>query len=323
MKRRLKRIVTPVVTPVFRLLVRYLPVPTIRELVWRRVVCRYLLWRPREFQARTFFGATIAGDTTDFIQRQLYYFGAWEPHLTNWLSGQLGPGDVFVDVGANIGYFSLLASRLVGDDGHVVAVEASPALAERLRENLVRNRAANVTLVNAVAAASRGTQVVYRGDDANVGQTTAVRVAGFDEEARVAAAPLSDLIDAALVPRVRVIKIDVQGFEADVVQGLVRLLPSLPLQCSLVVEVHPELLALLGTGPEAVVDPLAAAGFVPYRLDVDYAPVTHLRRARRARPRRLDGPIEAECDLIFTRTGADGSHAASPPVGGAGAAPHR
>lgn len=71
-------------------------------------------------------------DTQDLIQRYLYLFGAWEPHLTGWLRRRLRPGDGFVDVGANIGVFSVLAARLVGESGRVVAIEASADVHRRL-----------------------------------------------------------------------------------------------------------------------------------------------------------------------------------------------
>ncbi|WP_368396365.1 hypothetical protein [Streptomyces sclerotialus] len=60
-------------------------------------------------QARARFGSTFTTDTQDLIQRYIHLFGGWEPHLTTWLTRRLEPGDAFVDVGANIGYYSLLA----------------------------------------------------------------------------------------------------------------------------------------------------------------------------------------------------------------------
>ncbi|SCF63177.1 hypothetical protein GA0115259_100393 [Streptomyces sp. MnatMP-M17] len=71
---------------------------------------------------RSRFGARFAVDTQDLIQRYIYLFGVWEPHMTRWLRGRLEPGDTFVDVGANIGYYSVLASQLVGDGVKVVAI---------------------------------------------------------------------------------------------------------------------------------------------------------------------------------------------------------
>jgi FkbM family methyltransferase len=68
-----------------------------------------------------------------------YLEGRVEPHVQEALQKFLRPGMTFYDLGANIGFFSLIAARLVGESGHVVAFEADPAVAARLRENVERN----------------------------------------------------------------------------------------------------------------------------------------------------------------------------------------
>ena len=76
----------------------------------------------------------------------------YEPHVTKALRNLLKPGDVFVDVGANIGYFTLLASTLVGPSGNVISFEPNPNNCELLRRSLTQNNVANVRLhQNAVA----------------------------------------------------------------------------------------------------------------------------------------------------------------------------
>src|ERR1700726_3197509 len=73
--------------------------------------------------ATTYFGARIACDEVDFIQCMISRFGVWEPDVSHVIERNLGRGEVFIDIGANIGYDSLLAASLVGDAGAVVAVE--------------------------------------------------------------------------------------------------------------------------------------------------------------------------------------------------------
>jgi precorrin-6B methylase 2 len=90
----------------------------------------------------------MKGDAKDIIQQYIYYFGVWEPRITGWVSRHLAPGDTFIDVGANIGYYSLLASPLVGKTGTVVAIEASPRTFDDLLFNLELNNVSNVRPVN-------------------------------------------------------------------------------------------------------------------------------------------------------------------------------
>src|ERR1700694_5491581 len=85
-------------------------------------------------------------DTRDYlISPALVLDGLWEPDVTDWLRRTLKPGQVFVDIGANIGYFTLMGSRLVGERGRVFAVEPHPRLAELLTRNVHLNNLQHVT----------------------------------------------------------------------------------------------------------------------------------------------------------------------------------
>ena len=143
-----------VLIPAARAYIRYAPASARKERFWREVVDPYLAWRDHRFTARTVAGR-IAGSTRDILQQYLYYFGAWEPQVSSFIRDRLKPGDSFIDVGANIGYFSLLASRLVGRGGPVVSVEASPSIHHDLAENIRRNGAA-IRAVNRAASDKAG-----------------------------------------------------------------------------------------------------------------------------------------------------------------------
>src|SRR5260370_41466898 len=83
---------------------------------------RVLARIPGHYTATTQFGAKFLNCSfADFLTRRLILFGIWEPSLTAFFTRRLTPGDVFVDVVSNIGYYSLLASVLVGRAGRVLA----------------------------------------------------------------------------------------------------------------------------------------------------------------------------------------------------------
>lgn len=79
-----------------------------------------------------------------------------DPNLTAYFSRNPAPGDVVVDVGANIGYFTLLASNCVGAKGKLVAIEASPSVFGLPSENIALNTRSNIRAVNVAAAYDRG-----------------------------------------------------------------------------------------------------------------------------------------------------------------------
>jgi FkbM family methyltransferase len=260
--------------------------------------------RPLHRMARTRFGATLAVDTQDLIQRYLYLFGVWEPHMTRWLQHRLRPGDVFVDVGANIGYYSILASRLVGPGGTVVAVEASPTFHQLLLRHARRNRSTNIRAVNAAVSDRDELLTFILASSRNMGANSIVPYDGPAESTfDIAARPLPDLLTEEEIARARVIKIDVEGAEGGVVRGLLPLLPKLRPDAELTIEVTPQRMADLGESVEELLEALASHGFHTYHLANDYAAGTYpaaLRHAAKV-PVRWRGPVTAESDLIFSR----------------------
>ncbi|MFF4350437.1 FkbM family methyltransferase [Streptomyces sp. NPDC001530] len=262
--------------------------------------------RRRVTQAR--FGARFAVDTQDLIQRYLYLFGVWEPHMTSWLRGRLRRGDVFIDIGANIGVFSVLASQLVGDEGKVVAVEASPVFHQRLLQQARLNECRNIRAVNAAVSDSQKTLTFVLASSRNMGANSIVPYDGPAESTfEIEAQPLPDLLDASEIANARVIKIDVEGAEGGVVRGLAPLLDKLRPDAEITVEVTPERMAQLGDTADELLKTMTGAGFHVYRLDNDYAPGSYPSAVHGglSAPVRWRGPIEGESDLIFSRVDAE------------------
>ncbi|HET6966351.1 MAG TPA: FkbM family methyltransferase [Acidimicrobiales bacterium] len=184
----------------------------------------------------TRWGAKMLVDTRDAaIAPWLALDGLWEPHVTAWMQQALARGNVFVDVGANVGYFTLLGARLVGPEGLVVAVEAHPELARTLQRNVVINGVYGYVTTHNVAAWSENTELEFHvrenfAGNSSVGTIDAasLRLLGDTERPlRVPAVPLDELL-AGLPRPVDVIKIDVEGAEVHVLAGLRRTLEANP-----------------------------------------------------------------------------------------------
>jgi FkbM family methyltransferase len=109
----------------------------------------------------------------------ILHFGTWEPNITHVISGILQEGDVFVDVGANIGYHSLLGSKLVGSTGSVVAIEPVPDTFAMLLDNLRLNSCSNVRAVNVAVSDCPHKMPLYSlFGDFNCGAVTSVASRG-------------------------------------------------------------------------------------------------------------------------------------------------
>lgn len=284
--------------------VRHAPTQAFKPVLVRRLLEPALRRHPRAFTARTVDGFQLGGTTNDMIQRYVYVFGVWEPHLTAWMRPRLTSGRSLIDVGANVGYFSLLGSTLVGPSGRVVAIEALPSTFTQLRDNLARNGASNVRALNVAAAATAGELTLYGGEAHNSGTTTSIPTAGLAELTTVEAAPLADLLTPREVATARIVKIDVEGAELGVLQGLAPVLDRMPGDVELVVEISPDDLERGGHAAEEPLELLAGHGFVPYRIRNDYRPVSYIDEGAVEPPRRFTGPLTERLDLVFSRTDA-------------------
>ncbi|MFI0238237.1 FkbM family methyltransferase [Streptomyces sp. NPDC016845] len=298
--------VSDIVTTLGRRYVRYAPGSVGKS----RLSAQYLNPRlrdiPRQRVAESLHGDRFALDTRDLIQRYLYLFGAWEPHMTRWLETRLRPGDVFVDVGANIGVFSVLGSRLVGSTGRVVSVEASPTFHRRLLRHAGLNHCDNIRPVNTAVSDERKTLTFILASSQNMGANSIVPYDGPAESTfEIEAVPLTEVLEPDEVTRARVIKIDVEGAEGSVVRGLAPLLGELRRDVEIAVEITPDRMEQLGDSAEELLETMRKHDFHVYRLPTDYSAAGYPRAIRcPVAPRRWRGPITGETELIFSRIDA-------------------
>jgi len=154
----------------------------------------------------------------------LYFAGGGEQAVQTALQKHLRPGMVFFDIGANIGFFSLLAARLVGPQGRVVAFEADPEVAARLREHISRNGFLWITpeqraMWSESMAVSFARTDPVTSPDRGLGHVVSVTSASTIQ---VDATSLDDFTRTGLVPDF--LKCDVEGAEVEVFRGAQRLL---------------------------------------------------------------------------------------------------
>ena len=190
-----------------------------------------------------------------FISRAIREQGLWEPFETRLLHGILKRGDVVIDAGANIGYFSILAAACVGAAGRVLAFEPEPCNCRLLRANCVLNGVdSRVQLFEMALAERDGAGTLYLHPD-NLGDHCI-----YAGGARHRAVPIVCRAGAPLLqphyPRINFLKLDTQGAEAAVLRGLLPLLlDSVPALC-LLVELTPYALRQAGASGAQLLDML-------------------------------------------------------------------
>lgn len=171
-----------------------------------------------------------------------YFRGDVEPEVQTALQKHLRPGMTFYDIGANIGFFSLLAARLIGPHGHVVAFEADPEIVSRLREHVTRNQGTSVTVEEKAVWSSSDPVVFARADattspDRGLGHVLTHTTSETScDTIRIQAIALDEYVAKSSAPDF--IKCDVEGAEIEVFRGAPNLLSEK--KPSVLCELHSE-----------------------------------------------------------------------------------
>jgi FkbM family methyltransferase len=228
-------------------------------------------------------GVPLVFDVTEFTTYPLYFGGVyWEPQTTACLARRLGEGSVFVDVGANHGYFTVLAAALVGSTGRVVAFEPNPAVFEQLRTHVRLNDfGARVATVQAAlgdvpqddASLFVSTDPHNSGLSSLVATPTHIRSGSLshDRTVSVRVDTFDRWFQSSALPRIDLVKIDVEGAEDGVAAGMADTLASGKVG-ALICE------TVWGGSTHAT---LCAAGFVPTKLE-DFGHLCNIMYVRAA-----------------------------------------
>ena len=162
-----------------------------------------------------------------------YWSGLYEPRAQEAIVERLTSGDVVWDIGAHIGFLSAIAARTVGPKGHVVAFEPLPANVLRLTQTVEMNGLTNVSIRDVAVASSIGTATFHVNPSSAMGGLAATEGGeGID----VQTTTLDAELDVSLPPRL--VKIDVEGFEEQVLAGGRRLFTEV--RPSLIIELLTE-----------------------------------------------------------------------------------
>jgi FkbM family methyltransferase len=222
------------------------------------------------------FDASFTGPAADVITRHIYRLGAHEPAITRYLIEhvRLRAGDVAFDIGANLGWYSVLLSRLSEPGARIFAFEPDPESYRLLTRNLKVNAAETVAAFNVALGEEAGMAELHRYKACNNGRHTLLSGNTSGGIVRVPVETLSSFWERhELGARpIRLMKVDVEGFEYFVLRGAGALLR----RCAcLLLEYNPESLPGAGLKSQLLIDLLAATGLTPHAFVGDYpVPVT-------------------------------------------------
>jgi len=148
--------------------------------------------------------------------------GIHEAEVEKWIASELKDGMIFFDIGANIGYYTLLGSRCVGSSGRVVALEPNPIVAAILRRNTHINSMKNVEIVQ--GAASRACGNVKLGRAGSSSYASGLYCENPLDWIEVRGYSLDALASELKIPAVDFVKLDVEGAEVETIEGMTKIL---------------------------------------------------------------------------------------------------
>jgi FkbM family methyltransferase len=224
----------------------------------------------QEVRLRT--GGRMVLDIRDSQQRHIYYSRLYEYPYVAWLQNIIKSGDSFVDVGANIGFYTIWAALRVGSTGRVFSFEPNPLSYGFLEKNIELNELGNVNPYQvAVGGADGIAQLEARFDDLALsrivrGETSVATSRRLQNEKviRVVQRRLDTFFSDAEKTHIKFIKIDAEGAEPEILRGGETLLEKRP---RLLIEVDDRRLGPLGHSEEDLLALLTRYEYVPFRLN--------------------------------------------------------
>ncbi len=167
-------------------------------------------------------GLTMLLDPSEWVQQDILVHGATEPGTLRLIAKLVAPGDAVIDVGAHVGHHALVAAKAAGPAGKVIAIDPQPYNADRVARNAQLNGMANVLTIIAAAGDKPGFIKLPIQSDRDRARLSLLE-AGPGDTGALVEVPLrriDEIIESAGLPAVKLIKIDVEGFELEVLLGL-------------------------------------------------------------------------------------------------------
>jgi FkbM family methyltransferase len=193
-----------------------------------------------------------------------YASGAYEPEEAAAIEALVRPGSVFVDIGANLGYFTCLAARAAGPTGRVFAFEPDRLNVRLLRRNVRANGFGNVTVIPAAVGARDGEIALYRSEINHTDHRVYDHGDGRPSS-RVRLVALDSYFPRG--SRIDILKVDIQGFEGQAFAGMRRILTEQRDRLVILTEFFPDGLERAGSGPSELLAFFATAGLRTWFID--------------------------------------------------------
>ncbi|CAL7964049.1 Methyltransf_21 domain-containing protein [Gammaproteobacteria bacterium] len=226
------------------------------------VVSRFV-FNKQYLVANSNYGVKYKFKTPDAVGRAIYKDGNYEPEITRFVLNEIkyNPEDIVIDVGANIGWYSLLLDHMKDGPGIIYAFEPDSLNYSLLKHNISLNGASKVVAINEALSNKIGKATLYKYGDNNLGRHSLLPLFKGASETIITTTLDNFIKKNNSKKTIRLIKIDVEGYELPVLLGAKKVLDHTE---NLIVEFSPSIMLQHKIAPELVIKLLYAKGFKPY-----------------------------------------------------------
>ena len=184
---------------------------------------------------------------TEHIQQQLFWYGYYEKELSDLLKKMLRTNDVFIDIGANIGYFSLLSAKILPSI-KVFSFEPVKVLFQKMNENFSLNDSKNIVAINAAVGEMNEQREIYLSAPDNLGMSSFQQPENYSgKKEKVEVIAFDDWFKTSGLKKISLIKLDIEGSEVAALKGMRVVLEEQ--KPALIVEINPETLSQFDLKP--------------------------------------------------------------------------
>ena len=201
---------------------------------------------------------------SEHIQQQLFWYGYYEKELGDLLKKIIKPNDIFLDIGANIGYFSLLAATKE-PTASVISFEPVKSLFEKLKENILINNIQNINAVKIAVGEKNEEKEIFISGQENLGMSSFRQPENYSGKSeKVNVLTIDEWFKNSGFTNIDIIKLDIEGSELAALKGMEKTLQDL--KPAVIVELNQETLSLFGLAPVDILNSMEQLKFKAFKI---------------------------------------------------------
>jgi FkbM family methyltransferase len=198
----------------------------------------------------------------------IYHNGYWEKEATTLMQKFIKKGDIVFDVGANIGYYTLIFANTVGDKGRVFAFEPCPRNIRNLENNVRRNSFQNIVIERTALGENSQTMQMYFPCDVQFGAGGFFKARSYLAQQEVGVVTLDDFIKKEGITRIDFLKLDIEGGEIFALRGMSETLNQKIIRNAFI-DIHDTILLRNGYKPQEIKKYMIKYGYTLYKVVAD------------------------------------------------------